>query len=183
MSRVQSIGRVAAVFAFLLVQAAHADPRVEGPPPALLKRGLSAYTRLSSDGRVRNPVLTVIDYARPSSQRRLWVLDPGSRAVRFGNEVGSLRSSLGIFLTGEPYTGMHGWSLRLRGLEPGRNDRAEERAIVMHPADYVSRTFRLQSGGRLGRSFGCPALDPAVAPRIIERIRSGSVLYAGGPSS
>lgn len=205
MSRVQSIGRVAAVLALLLVQAAHADPRVEGPPPALLKRGLAAYGRLSSGGQVRNPVLTVIDYTRPSSQRRLWVLEPSSRqvlfrefvahgrgsadpadparAVRFGNEVGSLRSSLGTFLTGEPYTGMHGWSLRLRGLEPGRNDRAEERAIVMHPADYVSRTFRLQSGGRLGRSFGCPALDPAVAPLIIERIRSGSVLYAGGPSS
>jgi len=53
----------------------------------------------------------------------------------------------------------------------------------MHPADYVSRAFRLQSGGRLGRSFGCPALDPLVAPRIIERIRDGSMLYAGGPSS
>lgn len=205
MSRVQSIGRVAAVLALLLVKAAHADPRVAGPPPALLERGLAAYTRLSSDGQVRNPVLTLIDYTRPSSERRLWVLDPGSgqvlfrefvahgrgsadpadpaRAVRFGNGVGSLRSSLGTFLTGEPYTGMHGWSLRLLGLEPGRNDRAEERAIVMHPADYVSRAFRRKTGGRLGRSFGCPALDPDVAPLIIERIRSGSVLYAGGPSS
>jgi hypothetical protein len=205
MSRVQSIGRAAAVLALLLVEAAHADPRVEGPPARLLERGLAAYARLRSDGRVRNPVLTLIDYARPSSERRLWVFDPGSRevlfrefvahgrgssdpadparAVRFGNEVGSLRSSLGTFLTGEPYTGMHGWSLRLLGLEPGRNDRAVERAIVMHPADYVGRAFRLQSGGRLGRSFGCPALDPAVAPLIIERIRSGSVLYAGGPSS
>jgi hypothetical protein len=105
------------------------------------------------------------------------------RAVRFGNEVGSLRSSLGAFLTGEPYEGSHGHSLRLEGLSRGLNDRAEERRIVIHPADYVSRAFRLQSGGWLGRSFGCPALDPVVAPRIIESIRSGSLLYAGGPSS
>jgi hypothetical protein len=103
--------------------------------------------------------------------------------VRFGNEAGSLRSSLGAFLTGEPYEGMHGHSLRLEGLEPGLNDRAEQRRIVIHPADYVSRAFRLRSGGWLGRSFGCPALDPAVAPRVIERIRSGSLLYAAGPSS
>jgi hypothetical protein len=206
MSRLPWIGRGLALFALLTAQAGHADPpRVDPPPPRLLERGLAAYTRLSHDGQVRNPVLTLIDYSRPSSERRLWVYEPASRevlfreyvahgrgssdprdparAVRFGNEVGSLRSSLGAFLTGEPYVGMHGRSLRLLGLEPGRNDRAEERAIVMHPADYVSRTFRLQSGGRLGRSFGCPALDPAVAPRVIERIRSGSVLYAGGPSS
>lgn len=205
MSRVQSIGRAAALLALAFTQAAHAGPRDEGPPPALLERGLAAYSRVESEGRVRNPVLTLIDYARPSSRRRLWVFDPASqqvlfrefvahgrgsadpahpeRAVRFGNQVGSLRSSLGTFLTGEPYTGMHGWSLRLEGLEPGRNDRADERRIVIHPADYMSRAFRLQSGGRLGRSFGCPALDPAVAPRVIERIRSGSVLYAGGPSS
>lgn len=208
MSRVHPIGRATTLLTLLalaLAQAAHAGPRVEGPPSELLARGLAAYAQLSSDGRVRNPVLTLIDYGRPSSQRRLWVLEPASRrvlfrefvahgrgsadparperAVRFGNEAGSLRSSLGAFITGEPYTGMHGWSLRLVGLEPGRNDRAEERQIVIHPADYVSRAFRLRSGGRLGRSFGCPALDPAVAPLIIERIRSGSVLYAGGPSS
>jgi hypothetical protein len=205
MSRVHSIGRGLALLALLLAPAAHADPLGDGAPPRLLERGLAAYARLSSEGRVHNPVLTLIDYARPSSERRLWVYEPGSRevlfrefvahgrgssdprdparAVRFGNEVGSLRSSLGTFLTGEPYTGMHGWSLRLLGLEPGRNDRAEQRAIVMHPADYVSPAFRLKAGGRLGRSFGCPALDPAVAPLVIERIRSGSVLYAGGPSS
>jgi hypothetical protein len=205
MSRVPPIGPAAALVALLLVQAAGAEPRLDDPPPGLLERGLAAYARLSSAGQVRNPVLTLIDYERPSSERRLWVFDPDAqrvlfrefvahgrgsadpdhpeRAVRFGNQVGSLRSSLGTFLTGEPYTGVHGWSLRLLGLEPGRNDRAEERRIVIHPAEYVGQAFRLQSGGRLGRSFGCPALDPAVAPLVIERIRSGSVLYADGPSS
>jgi hypothetical protein len=203
MSRVPAIVRVAA--GLLLAQAAHAAHGEPAPRQPLLDAGLAAYARVETEGRVKNPVLTLIDYALPSSERRLFVLEPATRrvlfrefvahgrgsadparpeqAVRFGNELGSLRSSLGTFLTGEPYDGMHGWSLRLLGLEPGKNDRAEERRIVMHPADYVSRAFRLQSGGRLGRSFGCPALDPVVAPLVIERIRSGSVLYADGPAS
>ena len=199
MSRAYSILRAAACLALLLASRARAAD--ETPRPVLLKRGLAAYAQLAAEGRVHNPVLSVIDYSLPSSERRLWVIEPGServlfreyvahgkgssdpehpeRAVRFGNEVGSLRSSLGAFLTEEPYEGAHGYSLRLLGLEPGRNDRAEERNIVIHPADYVSRAFRLQTGGRLGRSFGCPALDPSVAKRVIERIRSGSVLYIG----
>ena len=147
-------------------------------------------------------MLTVIDYSMRSSERRLWVLDPRSlrvlyhdfvahgrgsaapddpdRAVRFGNEPESHRSSVGLFLTGDTYTGKHGESLELVGLEPGVNDRAPERRIVIHPADYASASFRAQSGGRLGRSFGCPALDPAVARPIIHTIRGGSVLYASG---
>jgi hypothetical protein len=169
----------------------------------VLERALDAFARLEAAGRVRNRLLTVIDYALPSSQRRLWVLEPGSqkilfhefvahgkgsapagdpdRAVRFGNQVGSFRSSLGTFLTGEAYTGERGYSLRLEGLDPGVNDRAAERALVMHPADYVTTAFRARSGGRLGRSWGCPALDPAVAPAIIDRIQAGSVVYASGP--
>jgi hypothetical protein len=174
-------------------------------PPSLLTRALDAFARVDASGRVRNRLLTVIDYARPSSQRRLWVLDPDSRrtlfhefvahgkgsahesnpdlATRFGNQPGSLRTSLGTFLTGDTYTGQHGYSLRLQGLDPGVNDLAEERRIVIHPADYVSPDFRLRSGGRLGRSWGCPALDPDVAPEIIDRIQAGSVLFAIGPDS
>jgi hypothetical protein len=205
MLRALSMFPAAALLALTLPGAATSDPRHAAPRPALVERGLAAYTAAQAEGRVRNPILTLIDYSLPSSERRLWVLEPESkrivfrefvahgrgsadperpeRAVRFGNAVGSLRSSLGAFLTGEPYAGSHGYSLRLEGLERGLNDRAEERRIVIHPADYVSRAFRLESGGRLGRSFGCPALDPVVAPRVIERIRSGSLLYAGGPSS
>jgi hypothetical protein len=205
MSRARAILPAAVGLALLLTGAAARAGSLETPRPGLMERGLAAYARVRAEGRVKNPVLTVIDYGLPSSQRRLWVVEPASRrilfrefvahgrgsadprdpdrAVRFGNGMGSLRSSLGAFLTGETYEGQHGYSLRLLGLEPGRNDRAEERRIVMHPADYVSRTFRLQSGGRLGRSFGCPALDPAVAPRLIDTIRSGSVLYAGGPGA
>jgi hypothetical protein len=174
-------------------------------PAGVLTRALEAFARVDASGRVRNRLLTVIDYARPSSQRRLWVLEPDSRrilfhefvahgkgsapesnpdrATRFGNRPGSLRTSLGTFLTGDTYTGQHGYSLRLQGLDPGVNDLAEERRIVIHPADYVSPAFRLRSGGRLGRSWGCPALDPDVAPEIIHRIQAGSVLFAIGPDS
>jgi hypothetical protein len=184
---------------------ARGPAELQRPRPGLLEQALRAFQRVEAAGRVRNRLLTVIDYALPSSRRRLWVLEPrtqqvlfhefvahgrGSapasdpaRAVRFGNEIGSHRSSLGTFLTREAYTGEHGFSLRLEGLDPGVNDRALERAIVMHPADYVTAAFRLKSGGRLGRSWGCPALDPAVAPEIIERIQDGSVLFAAGSGS
>jgi hypothetical protein len=187
-----------------LATGASAGKAVSEPREPLLERALAAYTEARTQGQIRNPVLTVIDYALPSSERRLWVVEPGSkqvlfrefvahgrgstdsarpeRAVRFGNGVGSLRTSLGAFLTGETYKGMHGYSLRLLGLEPGRNHRAFERAIVIHPAEYMSRAFRLRTGGWVGRSYGCPALDPAVSRRIIDRIRAGSLLYAGGPS-
>ena len=175
------------------------------PSPNILSRALAAFHRLEAMGRVHNQALTVIDYSLPSSQKRLWVIDPkrvavlfyefvshgrGSttdedpdRAVRFGNDPESHRSSLGTFLTGDTYTGKHGNSLELVGLEPGVNDRALERRIVIHPADYVSASFRAHSGGRVGRSFGCPALDPAVAPQIIDRIQNGSVVYVAGTAS
>jgi hypothetical protein len=204
MSRVRSTLPAFALLALLAAGASAAEPRDAAPRATLVNGGLSAYTAVRAEGRIQNPVLTLIDYALPSSQRRLWVIEPDSqrvlfheyvahgrgsadperpeRAVRFGNESGSFRSSLGAFLTGESYQGMHGHSLRLVGLEPGRNDRAEQRRIVIHPAEYVGRAFRLEHG-RLGRSFGCPALDPAVSTRVIERIRSGSLLYAAGPSS
>lgn len=172
------------------------------PRPDLLERALAAYRRVEGSGLLHRKLLTVIDYSLPSWDRRLWVLDPthlrvifhefvahgrGSTtddnpdwAVRFGNEAASLRSSLGAFLTGSTYTGKHGRSLELIGLDPGVNDKALERRIVMHPADYVSAAFRATWGGRVGRSFGCPAIDPAVAQPLIESIRDGSVVYVDG---
>jgi len=142
--------------------------------------------------------LTVIDYSLPSTERRLWVLDlhrrevlfqelvahgrasGEDRATRFSNDVGSHQSSLGLFVTLDTYSGRHGRSLRLQGLEPGVNDRALERALVMHGADYVSRDFGLLHG-RLGRSFGCPALARDAAAKVIDRIRGGSPVFVYFP--
>jgi len=183
--------------------ATRAELSADLPDHQVLLHALAAYRRAERAGLVRNQLLTVIDYGLPSSLRRLWVIEPRSlrilmhefvahgrgsapaedpdRAVRFGNEPESHRSSLGTFLTGDAYTGEHGYSLELFGLEAGVNDRAQERHIVMHPAAYVGQAFRLKSGGRVGRSWGCPALDPAVAHSLIERIQEGSVVFAAGP--
>lgn len=148
---------------------------------------------------VRRPsLLTIIDYSVPSTQARLWVLDLAKRrqlyrelvahgrgsgddlAVRFSNEPGSHQSSLGLFLTGEAYSGSNGYSLRLDGLEPDVNDRARERAIVMHGAPYVS-TAVARAMGRLGRSWGCPALRTGVARHVIDAIKGGSLVFVYYP--
>ncbi len=193
---------VAFLMSGIAAPAAHAGGGATLPRTDLLERALAAYHRVESAGLLRTKLLTVIDYALPSWERRLWVVDPahmralfhefvahgrGSTtdtnpdyAVRFGNEASSLRSSLGTFLTGGTYTGKHGHSLELIGLDPGVNDKALERRIVMHPADYVSAEFRAAKGGRVGRSWGCPALDPAIAPALIDRIQDRSVIYIAG---
>jgi hypothetical protein len=203
----RSRARVAAVATLLLIggfgaSVARADTEAMAWPRAtLLEHALAAYQRVQGAGRLRTALLTVIDYSLPSWERRLWVLDPArsivlfhefvahgrgsatdadpDHAVRFGNDAASLRSSLGTFLTGGTYTGKHGRSLELIGLDPGLNDNALERRIVIHPAEYVSAAFRAVHG-RVGRSWGCPALDPAVAPALIDRIRDGSVIYVEG---
>ncbi len=145
-------------------------------------------------------LLTVIDYSLPSTQPRLWVFDLGTRRLafhelvahgrnsgdnattRFSNEPGSHQSSLGLFVTEAPYVGRNGYSLRLRGLEPGVNDRALERAIVIHGAPYVSPETTKQLG-RLGRSWGCPAVALRVARRLIDSIKGGSTVFAYYPDT
>ncbi len=143
-------------------------------------------------------VLTVIDYSLASTERRLWVFDleaeevlfrelvahgqntGSNRARHFSNDEGSHQSSLGVFRTGRTYRGKHGYSLKLDGLEPGFNDNARDRAIVIHAADYVTEDF-IAANGRLGRSWGCPALDPAVANDVIDTIRGGTLLVVYYP--
>jgi hypothetical protein len=144
--------------------------------------------------------LTVIDFSRPSTERRLWVFalatgdvlhhervahgsgSGGDRAVSFSNVPDSRQSSLGLFRAAEPYRGRHGYSLRLDGLDEGFNDRARDRAIVVHGADYVSDEF-VEANGRLGRSWGCPALGPDVAATIIDRIKGDGLVFAFYPDA
>lgn len=177
-----------------LVRAAQAA----GLRPEVLRLAIEAHLRAEQTGVTTSPLLTVIDYSRPSTERRLWVLDLArdsvlertlvahgrrtgdNRAERFSNRPGSFESSLGTFVTGESYSGRNGYSLRLRGLDHGLNDNAEARAIVIHGAWYATRDF-VAKVGRLGRSEGCPALDPAVARRVIDRIKGGSVVFAYFP--
>ncbi|MEP7012967.1 MAG: murein L,D-transpeptidase catalytic domain family protein [Acidobacteriota bacterium] len=170
-----------------------------GLSPKILSLALAASDRALAEIRVANPkLLTVIDYSRPSTEPRLFVLDRTTGTVlrkelvahgqgtgenyatAFSNDEGSHQSSLGLFLTEDTYLGSNGYSLRLRGLEPGVNDRAEERAIVMHGAPYVSAEFARQHG-RLGRSWGCPALSQEVAHEVIDQIQGGSLVFAYYP--
>ena len=142
--------------------------------------------------------LTVIDFSRPSTVKRMWVYDLRSRkllfeevvshgrgsgrtlATSFSNDPESYQSSLGLYRTAETYVGKHGYSLRLDGLEAGINDRARERAIVMHGADYVDPRAA-QAQGYLGRSLGCPALRPQVTRQLIEAVKDGGLLFAYYP--
>jgi len=172
----------------------------EKPSPELFRMGMTGYTQLLGEGHLDNiRYLTLIDFSLSSKERRLWVIDLETLAavhhslvshgkntgeeyaVRFSNIPHSNKSSLGFYVTGSTYSGKHGYSLRLSGMEPGINDNARKRAIVMHPAWYVSQDFA-KKHGRLGRSFGCPALPPAKSEAIIDTIRDRSCLFIYHPS-
>lgn len=161
-----------------------------------LERALEAARSARDHGApVRSNLLTVIDYTRPSWQPRLWVFDTSSPrllfsdrvahgantgeafAQHFSNVLGSKQTSLGLFLTGETYVGENGYSLRLDGLERGANHRARDRAIVIHGAPYVSDSF-VREHGRIGRSWGCPAVSRELARPLIDTISGGSFVYA-----
>lgn len=168
-------------------------PRVE-----VMEAAERAWRCGRQSGEFASPLLTVIDYSLPSTERRLWVIDMVHRrvlehevvahgegsgelqAVAFSNRVGSRQTSLGLFRTEDTYQGGNGLSLRLTGLEPGVNDRAMERKIVMHGADYADPAV-IPELGRLGRSHGCPALPHAVARDVIHMIKGGSALFAYYP--
>lgn len=162
---------------------------------------LGAASCAVKSGAVKNPdTLTVIDYSRPSTEERLWVFDLKARellyeelvahgqgtganlATRFSNEPDTHSTSLGLFVTGTTYVGKNGYSLRLDGLDRGFNDRARERAIVMHGAPYVSDAF-VKANGRLGRSWGCPAVSDSVAREMIDRVKGGSLVFAYYPDA
>jgi hypothetical protein len=168
--------------------------------PKANPRVIKLATRALRCVRRRMPVrtLSVIDYSLPSTTPRLWVFDLAKRSLlfhvlvahgqntggqyarHFSNREGSHMSSLGTFVTDGTYVGHNGYSLRLKGLDGGFNDRAEERAIVIHGARYVSRKFA-SAVGRIGRSWGCPAVRPAVAKPLINTIRKQSMVFAYYP--
>jgi hypothetical protein len=195
---VAATGVASAVLAAEGDLAAELRAAAPGIDPAMLELGLAATECAATDSEAPAQRLALIDYSRPSTQRRLWVLDLSSRRLlhevlvahgrgsgenlssSFSNLLGSHQSSLGLFRTAETYLGRHGYSLRLDGLEPGVNHRARERDIVMHGASYVSEGTAA-SLGRLGRSWGCPALPLEVTHQIIDDIKDGNYLFAYYP--
>ncbi len=161
---------------------------------------LDAAAEAVEHRQVADPrTLTVIDYSRPSTEKRMWVYDlrthallfdelvshgRGSgktKATSFSNDPSSNMTSLGLFRTGETYVGHNGYSLRLDGLDPGVNDNARSRAIVVHGAPYVNEAVA-RANGYLGRSLGCPAVRPEIAHALIDAIKGGSLVFAYAPS-
>lgn len=167
----------------------------ELPSLQALEIALEGYEKLNS--KLKNEVLTVIDFSLPSTSRRMWIIDPENgeillhtvvahgrnsgelMAEKFSNTPESYQSSIGFYLTAETYQGKHGYSLRLDGLEKGYNDMARARAIVIHGADYATEAFA-KSVGRLGRSLGCPALPSDLSKEAIDLIKNGSLLFIFG---
>lgn len=156
---------------------------------------LQGVARLKSADIIKNDsIISIVDFSLPSYKKRLFVINLNSgqllfhtfvahgrnsgvvTATHFSNDLNSLQSSLGFYVTADTYNGEHGYSLRLQGIEKGINDRAFERGIVMHSAAYVDESL-IKSQGYIGRSFGCPAVPIALHKQIIEAIRNGSCLF------
>lgn len=172
--------------------------RLSTEAPALeqtiLRKAITAMDCAVNSGIESAERLAVIDFSLPSSERRLWIFDLRNQsllleelvahgqnsgddiATRFSNINGSHQSSIGLFRTQESYYGRHGYSLRMDGLEPGINDRARERAIVIHAADYVDPTW-IERQGRIGRSHGCPAVRPEIADKVVDSLKGGQFLF------
>ena len=171
-----------------------------GLNPQVLKMALASYNcaQLRAHNSAKKPVLTIIDYSELSTKKRFWVLDlkhkkvlfntlvahgknsGGRLAHYFSNKPNSLATSLGVFSTGSIYQGHHGYSLQLHGLEKEFNDQADSRHIVIHSAWYVSELFA-KDHGRVGSSWGCPALDEKIARPVIDNIKNGSLVFAYYP--
>lgn len=165
------------------------------PDYDVFEKALYGQQKLIEQGVLsNNDVITIVDLRLMSTKRRLWVIDLKQKKVvhhslvahgkntgqlmaqAFSNKKQSYQTSLGFYVTSETYYGKHGYSLRLDGMEKGINDNARERAIVMHGASYVSLQF-INAYGRLGRSFGCPAVPELKNKAIIDTIKGGSCLF------
>lgn len=161
---------------------------------------LDGFNYLKEKGVVKKNILTIVDFSLSSNAKRLWVIDLDKNRVlfqtlvahgrntgeefaqTFSNQAESFKSSVGFFATAEIYNGKHGMSLKLDGLQKGLNDKARERAVVMHGADYVSESF-IKQNKRLGRSQGCPAVPVEMNQKIISVIKDKSCLFIYHPTA
>lgn len=164
--------------------------------PGVLALAVEARSCAVASGEVgADTRLAVIDYSRPSTDKRMWVFDlandrllfneyvahgqgsGNNYATRFSNVEGSYATSLGLFRTAETYIGGNGYSLRMDGLDPGFNDNARQRAIVMHGAWYANPDL-IPRQGRLGRSQGCPALREGIARQVIDNLKGSQLVFS-----
>jgi len=167
----------------------------------VFEKAITGFVNLKAGNKLpqNSSILTVIDFAKSSCEKRMWIIDVASKelilntwvahgqgsgedmATRFSDKMDSHKSSLGFYLTNEVYYGDNGRSLKLDGMDAGFNANARARAIVLHGADYVCQSV-IDQQGRLGRSFGCPAVSPEVADQVIDGIKDKTVLFINGNS-
>ena len=170
------------------------------PKMESFSEALKGFYLLKEKGIIQKDILTLVDFSMSSNSKRLWVIDLTTNTIlynslvahgrntgeefanEFSNQAESFKSSVGFYSTGEIYDGKHGMSLKLDGLEKGLNDKARERAVVIHGADYVSESF-IKQNKRLGRSQGCPALPVEMNAKIINVIKDKSCLFIYHPSA
>ena len=177
------------------------DPTNVLPSWEAFSLAVRGYNNLkATSGKVKKDILTVADFSLASSSKRLWVIDLAKKKVlyndwvahgkksgnnfakMFSNQSNSNASSIGFYVTGETYSGKHGLSLRLDGMDNGFNDNARNRSIVIHGAKYVSADF-IKKYGRLGRSLGCPSLSMSIYKDVIDTICNGSILFIYSPNA
>ncbi len=162
----------------------------------VFRYGIIGFHSLKQDGKLsdRN-LLTLIDFSKPSTEKRFYTIDLENRkvlfhslvshgrntgenmATSFSNKPHSNQSSLGFYVTGETYVGSKGYSMRLDGFDGSYNSNMRARAVVMHEADYVSEEW-ITKYGRLGRSQGCPALPKAISKKVIDTIKNKTLIFA-----
>ena len=159
---------------------------------------VKGFNKIRNKGAIENDgILSIVDFSKPSSQKRLFIIDVKNSkllfntyvahgmksgkefASVFSNALESNKSSLGFYKTADTYIGKHGYSMRLMGLEKGFNDNAYKRDIVIHAADYVTERM-IHSKGWIGRSWGCPALPQVLNKPIIDKIKNGTCLFIYG---
>lgn len=169
------------------------------PARDVFANGIKGYQKLYEEGKIQNEILTIVDFGKASTEKRMWILDMttqkvlfntyvahgrntgGNKAVKFSNTPNSFQSSLGFYVTAETYYGKNGLSLFIDGMEKGFNSKARERYVVIHGADYATESF-IRRNGRLGRSYGCPAVPQEISKEIIELIKGKSALFIYHPN-
>lgn len=172
------------------------DLQQKGLSLDVFQKAFIGFQNLKQNGLVApgKAILTVIDFTKPSREKRMWVIDLNQKKVlfntlvshgkntgnvkaeKFSNVPNSNMSSLGFYVTDKTYYGKHGLSLKLQGMDKGFNTNAMKRAIVVHGADYATENF-IKQYGRLGRSLGCPALPSEISKEVINVIKDETVLF------
>lgn len=171
-----------------------------GIPEPAINLALNGYLQLKQQNQLQNDsLIAIVDFSKPSVNKRFFILDIKNKRIikntlvahgknsgiqtaeLFSNRINSNQSSLGLFVTQNTYQGKHGYSLRIKGMDKDLNDNALKRAVVIHGANYVSENF-IQRNGRIGRSFGCPALPPEDTQEVIDLIKDGTCLFIYHPA-